>query len=537
MFALVAGVLLIGLLEAGAYLVVGPVNVDVGGINKLMMMGGEAPLMQFVKDPVLGYRLANNKLDDPMFQDQWGQNYTRKKPEGVFRIICLGGSTTYGTCADPRTTYPALLESLFNKSLGESPRRFEVVNAGTMGYNSWHSMLRAAQELDAMQPDMYLLMDGLNDVITSMSASPDTQDQMERLTAQVNVGITGRTSWVSRLDGVLRKSALYRLMRRWSDSIKTARLENKGEAARKIASFGYEKNMSTFIQRAQEKGVGVMLVNYPWVVRPDENFEQLSNRIPYKLDRNYFPYFQAGREYISKVNADLGKSLGALVADPQPIIDDSLKTDRNVRRIFCDTVHFTHLGNFYIAATAFNILQQYAPLKNYLGEYPLKEPETRVLETMRAMDIHPHYAGGAIFPKPTEKPLDARIVDMRDIQVSPEADMPPWKVYSPSPGAGKGTLRVQVGKSAAFKRANDFNAIIYVRFSNPQEAAIIRFWDGTSTQINHPGGAGWSPISERYGLHIPDPGTGSGIMEIELHGLAQLWSREGELLFENPQGD
>ena len=61
------------------------------------------------------------------------------KPPTAYRIVCLGGSTTYGDgVEDWHFTYPALLQdSLRARGIGD----VEVVNAGVSGYSSYESVV------------------------------------------------------------------------------------------------------------------------------------------------------------------------------------------------------------------------------------------------------------------------------------------------------------------------------------------------------------------------------------------------------------
>ena len=54
-----------------------------------------------------------------------------KKVPGSLRVVCLGGSTTYGWAVrDPDATYPAQLQRLLAADLPAGFRRVEVINAG-----------------------------------------------------------------------------------------------------------------------------------------------------------------------------------------------------------------------------------------------------------------------------------------------------------------------------------------------------------------------------------------------------------------------
>ncbi len=56
-----------------------------------------------------------------------GPEITREKPEGMFRIVALGASTTYGIYVSDEYTYPYQLEKKLDEKFGSD--KIEVINA------------------------------------------------------------------------------------------------------------------------------------------------------------------------------------------------------------------------------------------------------------------------------------------------------------------------------------------------------------------------------------------------------------------------
>ncbi|MFH0921480.1 MAG: SGNH/GDSL hydrolase family protein, partial [Fibrobacterota bacterium] len=68
------------------------------------------------------------------------------KPEGIYRILCLGDSMTHGSGVLPYQTLPAQLETLLNQTLWD--RDIEVINLGVSGYSfsdAYNRYLRIGQ--------------------------------------------------------------------------------------------------------------------------------------------------------------------------------------------------------------------------------------------------------------------------------------------------------------------------------------------------------------------------------------------------------
>jgi lysophospholipase L1-like esterase len=79
------------------------------------------------------------------------------KPPGVWRVICLGDSCTFGA-GHP---YPQILQTMLNE---RAPGAFEVVNAGVIGYTSLHGLEWFERDLARLRPNVVTLYFGWNDM-------------------------------------------------------------------------------------------------------------------------------------------------------------------------------------------------------------------------------------------------------------------------------------------------------------------------------------------------------------------------------------
>ncbi|MBI5669928.1 MAG: SGNH/GDSL hydrolase family protein [Chloroflexi bacterium] len=92
-----------------------------------------------------------------------GREVQQPKPAGTFRIVALGGSTTYGFGL-PRweDAYPAQLETILREQYGYE--QVEVINAGVEWYTSWEMLANFAFRVLDLDPDLIILYEATNDV-------------------------------------------------------------------------------------------------------------------------------------------------------------------------------------------------------------------------------------------------------------------------------------------------------------------------------------------------------------------------------------
>lgn len=159
--------------------------------------------------PFVNYGLTPDR-DDVNSLGYRGPAITQPKPPGSYRIVALGGSTTYGGYLDSyELTWTHKLERLLADDYGYS--QVELVNAGVPAYSSFETavnfMLRA-QDLD---PDMIIIYHATNDVRARL-VDP----------AHYRGGYELRGTWRT-LDQALPASALQRLfMHKLGDSLQLA---------------------------------------------------------------------------------------------------------------------------------------------------------------------------------------------------------------------------------------------------------------------------------------------------------------------------
>lgn len=189
-------------------------------------------------------------------------NVSIEKPEGVLRVMAVGGSTTFETTVSgDERAWPARLQ-FYLRELAPK-KRVEVINAGVPGYRNIDNLIRLETELYRYQPDIIILYEVHNDLYEALKAisdppqtATDTPDEMPAATPW------GR--WLSR------NSLLYLKLKNLS---KVARFKSAGRRsagnpeemnarvarALKRGATEFERNLTAYVAVANSLGIHVVM--------------------------------------------------------------------------------------------------------------------------------------------------------------------------------------------------------------------------------------------------------------------------------------
>ena len=91
-----------------------------------------------------------------------GREFAVSKPENTYRIVTLGGSTTYSSGVDNfEHSYPSLLEAYLRDKGFDA---VEVINAGASGYTSHQNLINLQFRVLPLRPDLIIVYQGFNDI-------------------------------------------------------------------------------------------------------------------------------------------------------------------------------------------------------------------------------------------------------------------------------------------------------------------------------------------------------------------------------------
>ena len=131
------------------------------------------------RDEPYAYRL---NPDHPEISSQGlrDREFEIPKPAGVFRILMLGDSVTYGLFVKREQAFPKVLEAL----LRQRGLRVEVINAGMNGYTIWNELQWFKRHGAAFQADLVVLGFCPNDVVDPVLHWGDDEGYFRNLPAE-----------------------------------------------------------------------------------------------------------------------------------------------------------------------------------------------------------------------------------------------------------------------------------------------------------------------------------------------------------------
>ena len=207
------------------------------------------------------------------------------KDANVFRILALGGSTTWGYLLDdPDDTWPSQLEKMLNDALSENSDidRIEVINGGLNYGTSAELLLHYLFRDRYLDPGIVILHTGGNDakLLLFHDYNPDYSFFRPGWTADIHKLRTGE-GFLIRHSNIIKLFYAFWL----NDSVALPYINKQSksfdlrpqyyvENAMANEPIGFERNLDLLIRNIT--GDGAQAVLFPYVTVSDEQFDALS---------------------------------------------------------------------------------------------------------------------------------------------------------------------------------------------------------------------------------------------------------------------
>lgn len=288
-----------------------------------------------------------------------GPDFNLVKSASVFRVVCLGESSTFGYRDADDETYPFLLQKLFERD----GLPVEVINAGFPYYNSSSIRSLLEQEILSYGPDLVTLYAGYND--TSWPTE---------INAAAKIGLWVRSHSMAHLLARARfGESLWKIERLLYDRAIPQRLRDDAfrENDERVAQR-YRRNVRAIIDLARRRGVAVVLIKQPATTHSGDylsmTFEQEHRLIREKFARgeplsDIETWMMKQHHLMAELDA-IARETGVPVVDNIKIVDQD-------RRRLASWVHLTPEANLRLAEA---LESEIAP---YVEKAGLSKPSVR----------------------------------------------------------------------------------------------------------------------------------------------------------------
>ena len=223
----------------------------------------EDPLLMWSLKP--GYKVPYITINSQGFRDI---EYSVNKDDGVFRILCLGDSSTFGWDVLIEATYHSLLEERLNREHGGG-RRFEVINAGVAGYTSIQGLYMYLSRGVQFKPDLVTFYFGVNEPLSRFYLS------------DAEIMKINRPLWLNLLvNGWLLKSELVRVVQKTAMSVINKNIINSRPPVPRVSPTDY-RNAILHLKEACDRNGSQLLLISP-ALHMNNNFERPKEIVRYR---------------------------------------------------------------------------------------------------------------------------------------------------------------------------------------------------------------------------------------------------------------
>ncbi|MCG3127593.1 MAG: hypothetical protein CHACPFDD_02459 [Phycisphaerae bacterium] len=293
-------------------------------------------------DAVVPFRIFGVRpyTTDGMITSRHGDKFPLRKPDGVFRIVCLGGSTT--ECRDSGVRYPEELQRVLRQRLGRDT--IEVINLGNSAYATPHLLIHMELDVLSWDADLVIVMENINDLLVNYF--PGFKPDYTNAYGDPYFSLPDFARHFNIVSALMQYSQVYWILLDRYDKLNfdgryTMHRESWGDRPLP-ARDTYKRNLRSIARLAAADGVGVLFSSQP--LDPREEFFDRHNRwkpynwkVRYPLHAEFLQqhasYNQAMREAAEESGALFIDSAAALCDRPEFFVDHVHYSDDGVRAL------------------------------------------------------------------------------------------------------------------------------------------------------------------------------------------------------------
>ena len=199
-----------------------------------------------------------------------GPEFSIRKSDSTYRIVCLGDSRSFGFGVEKeQDTYCGRLRRYLNQQ--NNGTHYEVINLSVLGYSSFQGKRLLETFGLSLSPDMVLSFFGFNDMLYFHITDEEAAN---------------KSKLIRKTQAILNNYALYHLLRRGFSSITNARnkpIQVEQRIVRRVPLESYRKNLRDIAAMAHAQKIPVGFITT--VVRKEPPLVLNAKRIRYKDDQ------------------------------------------------------------------------------------------------------------------------------------------------------------------------------------------------------------------------------------------------------------
>jgi lysophospholipase L1-like esterase len=287
-----------------------------------------------VPDGRAGYALKANYQEGGIRIDSLGfrgPEVNSTKAPGVYRIVTLGDSATFGP-HESECAYPYQLSDLL------APRQVEVVNAGIEGYRSDRALVHLQRDVMPLHPDLVTVFIGWNDLYQNDPKVESDEQSLEgsplsRVLTLSDAAQTFRRVFFLRFQG------------------QRARTSGGSTLPPDYQPIGYGERLRSIFRTARAGGADVVIFTWPTILSDDMS--------PAAIAKAHYPPYTTSLDELRTLYDRYQSTLRQVAAEEQvPVIDNEaiFPNDRKAD-LFIDTAHFTCEGQTMVAQNVASALR------------------------------------------------------------------------------------------------------------------------------------------------------------------------------------
>ncbi len=205
-----------------------------------------------------------------------GPDWQDQKPKGVYRVACLGDSTTFGWSVGDEETFPVKLQKALEESLQGSGLKVEVLNLGVTGYTSRQGRELMARYAADWKPDLVIFAFGPNDRLPALKS--DREHLENRTWARGKVSVFFHRFQVYKL---LKAGVIYLENRARGRSLDPATYIS--QLKRKVSPDEYRQNAAEVKKICDRIGADLIIVDVDFPSLPEDHvYEEVKKQADQK---------------------------------------------------------------------------------------------------------------------------------------------------------------------------------------------------------------------------------------------------------------